>query len=367
MKKRVAIRASGKIICVALLFFLSLTCTSRAQALLQLGTQAPDFSLTELKGSELTLARYEQSKALVLVFWSTWSGKSKDALKRFGEFYQGYRGKGLEVIGVNVDSQIISEKDLEKIRETATAAGVTFPVAADKELKTFRSYDVIAVPSTVVIAGGKIAYELSGLPLIGTEDLFEYLRVTAGEEPRKKVESGYRPRHDAIADTGAARKFVKRQKYDLAYPLFKKAIEKDPRYLVPYLELAKLYALNSRDTEAEEMFLKALNIEPESVVVMSDFGYFLTKTGRTKQALELLEKAVRKNSYTPAHYYYGYALGRDGRIQEALKALEDAQSLNPYEPMLYLLRAEIQETYGALPAAAADYRKHLELVQKTVF
>lgn len=359
--------ASGKIICLALLFFLSLTCMSRAQALLQMGTQAADFSLRNLKGNELTLAQHQRNKALVIVFWSTWSAKSKDALKRFEDFYRNYRDKGFEVIGINADSQTITDKDIEKIRGVADALGISFPIVIDKELNTFRAYDIIALPSTIVVADGKIAYELAGLPLVGTEDLFDHLRVLAGEAPRKKIEPGYKPRHDAIADTGAARKFVKRQKYNLAYPLFKKAIEKDPRYLVPYLELAKLYALDAKDADAEEMFRKALSIEPESMVVMSDFGYFLTKTGRIKQAIEILEKAVQKNSYTPSHYYYGYALGRDGRYNEALKAFDDAQNLNPFDPAMYLLRAEIHESNRTPAAAVADYRKHLELVLKTVY
>lgn len=367
MEKRGAVSAAGKILCLALLFSLFFTCTSTAQALLQTGTQAPDFTLRDIGGKEVGLAPLSKGKGLVIVFWSTWSAKSKDALKRFEDFYRKYRDKGIEIVAINTDSQTITDKDLDRIREVVGGLGISFPVAADKELKTFHNYEIIALPSTVVVAEGKIAYELAGLPLVGTEDLFEFLRVLAGETPKKKIEAGYKPRHDAIADTGAARKFVKRQKYNLAYPLFKKAIEKDPRYLAPYVELAKLYALDSKDAEAEETFKKALGIEPENTVVMSDYGYFLTKTGRVKQALEILDRAVQKNSYTPAHYYYAYALGKDGRFAEALKAFEDAQNLNPFDPMLYLLRAEIHESNRTPAAAAADYRKHLELVQKNVF
>lgn len=335
-----------------------------AQALLQIGSQAHDFTLRNLSGREITLSQLTAKKGVVIIFWSTWSGNSAKALKRFEEFYRIYRDRDIEVIGINVDNQTISATDTVAITKMVQDLGITFPILLDQGLSTFRSYDIIAVPSTVVLSEGKIAYELPGLPLIGTEDLIEYLSVLAGEPPRRKVEAGYRPRHDAIANMNLARGFVKRKKFEQAYPLFRKAIEKDPKYIAPYVEMAKLYATEDKRSEAEETFRKALAIWPENQVVMSEFGYFLTKAGKQKEGIEILEKAVQKNSYTPSHYYYGYALGRSGRFTEAMKAFDEAITLNPYEPLLYLLRAEVYEGKAMLPEAAAGYRKYLEIVLK---
>lgn len=336
----------------------------KAQALLLVGSQAPDFTLRDLGGKEVSLSQFAKGKSVVIVFWSTWSGNSAKALKRFEEYYRRYRDRGVEVIGINVDNQAMSASDIATVTNIAQGLGVTFPVLIDRGLSTFRSYDVIAVPSTVVVTEGKIAYELPGLPLVGTEDLFEYLSVLAGEAPRRKVEEGYKPRHDAIANMNLARGFVKKNKYEQAYPLFRKAIEKDPKYIAPYVELARLYAVEDKRAEAEEIFGKALAAEPENQVVMSEFGYFLAKTGKMREGTALLEKAVKKNSYTPAYYYYGYALGRDGKYVEAFNAFDEALKLNPYEPKLYLLRAEVYEGRKMSAEAAADYRKYLELVLK---
>ncbi|MCL4493117.1 MAG: redoxin domain-containing protein [Nitrospirae bacterium] len=346
---------------VTVVFF---TCTATAQALLQVGTQAPEFSLKDIEGKEASLSQYSKSRGVALLFWSTWSANSPKALKKFEAFYRKYKDRGIQVIAINADNQALSNEDVEKLKKLVKDLDLTFPILLDRGLKTFHEYSTIALPSTVIISEGKIAYELAGLPLVGTEDMFDFLLVMAGEPPRKKFEPKYRPRHDAIADAGLARGFVKKKKYEMAYPLFLKAIEKDPQFTLPYIELAKLYETEGRNAEAEGILKKALSTGPENVVAASELGYLLAKTGRLQEATEILGKAAKVNSYTPAHYYLAYALGMGGRLKESLSAFEQALSLNPFEPTTYMLRAEVYEKHKMMKESASDYRKALELILK---
>jgi len=343
----------------------SFTYTAKAQALLQAGMKAPDFSLKDIKGEEITLSQYSGTKAVVIIFWSTWSANSPKALRRFEEFYKKYRTRGLEVVSINVDKQAFSDEDLKNIKRAVKDLAITFPVLIDRGLKIFHSYGVIALPSTVVVSEGRITYELPGLPLVGTEDMFDYLLVLAGEAPRRGANPEYQPRYDAVADTNLAGEFMKKKIYLMAYSLFKKAIEKDSKYMPPYLELARLYELEGKEAEAEETLRKALSVRPGNVVVMSELGYLLSKTGRTKEALEILGRAVNKDSYTPAYYYLAYALSKEGRMEEALNAFDKAIALNPYEPKIYLLRGEVYENNKMLKEAASDYGKALGLLLNT--
>ncbi|MEW6715774.1 MAG: tetratricopeptide repeat protein, partial [Nitrospirota bacterium] len=41
------------------------------------------------------------------------------------------------------------------------------------------------------------------------------------------------------------------------------------------------------NSEAEESLTNALSMEPENVVIMSELGYFYSKTGKTKEALDI--------------------------------------------------------------------------------
>jgi tetratricopeptide (TPR) repeat protein len=349
------------ITCVLIAFF-SFSPVAMAQALLQIGAQAPEFTLNDISGREVSLSGFSAKKAVIIVFWSTWSSKSAAALKRFEEFQRKYGEKGIQVIGINTENQHISGEDIEKVKKTVAEMGISFPVLFDRELKTFHDYSCIALPSTVVLSEGKIVYELPGLPLVKTEDMFDYLLALAGEQPKKKVEPGYKPRHDAIADTNLGRGFVKKKMYAMAYPFFRKAIEKDPKYMLPYVELARLHEADGNTEEAEKTLKDALAIEPLNVAVMSELGYLLSRTGKVEESIEVLDKAAKMNSYTPSHYYLAYALGKKGRTAEALAAFEEALSLNPFEKDIYLLRGEIFEAGGMFEKAAADYRKALELM-----
>lgn len=344
----------------ALTFFLAYSVS--AQALLQTGSQAPSFSLQDLEGGTVSLSDHAQKKAVVILFWSTWSANSGKALKRFEDFHRKYRDKGIQILGINTDNQTLSPEDVVQIKAVVRGLGITFPSLLDRGLATFRAYGTIALPSTVVITGGRISYELPGLPLVATEDMFDYLSVLAGDPPRKKMEKMYEPVHAAIADTNLARGFVRKKMSVMAYPLFRKAIEKDPKYILPYVELAKLLEAEGNAQEAVETLNKALSVSPDSVVVMSELGYLLVKTGKLKEAVDILGKAAAKNSYTPSHYYYAYALGKDGNMKEALPSFEAALSLNPFEPSIFLLRAELYENGAMLKEASADYKKALALM-----
>lgn len=361
MRMKFGLTAAG---IFAALIIASFSCTATAQALLQVGAEAPGFSLTDIDGKPASLASYGQKKTVVIVFWATWSAHSAKALKRFEEFSRKYGERGVQVVGINVDNQTISEADQEKIKKFVKELGITYPILLDRGLNTFHTYEVMAIPSTTVVSSGKIMYTMPGLPLVGTEDMFEYLQVLAGDPPRKKTAPQYEPLHDAVATAGLARGFVKKNQRDMAYPLYQKAIEKDPKFMLPYVELAKLYEIEGKNAEAEGILKKALSVDPEQAVVMAELGYLQARAGRVREALDLLDKAVKRDSYPPAQYYRAYALGKSGQLKEALGAFDEAAALNPYDAALYQVRAEIYEQNKMVKEAASDYRKALELILK---
>ncbi|MBI5026765.1 MAG: redoxin domain-containing protein [Nitrospirae bacterium] len=335
----------------------------KAEALLQTGIKPPEFSLKDINGRDVSLSQYTGKKAVAVVFWATWSANSPKALRRFEEFYRKYKDKGIQVIGINADNQTISNDDLENIKKVVKELGVTFPVLVDKGLTTFRSYDVIALPSTVVISEGRITYEMPGFPLVGTEDMFDYILSLAGEARAVKVKMGYQPEYKAIAQINLGREFIKEKMFSMAYSAFNKAIGIDPKFILPYVELSKLYVSEGKMSEAEQSLKKALTVEPDNVVVLSELGFLTAKANKYKEAAELLKKALKKApAYTPALYYLGYVLGKDGKLKEATASFEEAKGLNPKEYRIYYLSAEVYEGRGMLKEASENYRKALELL-----
>ena len=189
--------------------------------------------------------------------------------------------------------------------------------------------------------------------------------VLAGEPPRTKVEAKYRPKHKAVANANLARKFAKKKNMSQkAYPLFKKAIKKDPRYMPSYIGLAMLYEANGKSKDAEAILREALSIEPENQIVLGELGFLLAKNDRTKEAIDILSKVVQSELFPPAQYYFAYALGKDGQLENSLASFDKAVENNPFEYTIYLLRADIFESNNMLKEASADYKKALQLILK---
>jgi Tfp pilus assembly protein PilF/thiol-disulfide isomerase/thioredoxin len=346
-------------------FVFCYTGTAATQALHLVGQKPSGFSLKDLNGKSIALSDYSDKTAVVLLFWSTWSRKSKDALTRFNEYHQKYKDKGIQVIGINADNQYITDKDINEIKTLIGELGISYPIVLDNELETFHSYGIIALPSTMVISENKITYALPSFPLVGTEEMFDYLLVLAGEPPRKKGKTKYIPKNNAIATVNLAIKLARRESMSQkVYSLFKKAIKKDPHYMRSYIELAMLYEANGKIKEAEAILREALTIEPENKIVMSELGFLLAKNDRAKEAIDILSKAVQSESFPPAHFYFAYALGKDGQLDKSLALFERAVELNPFEYKIYELRADTFESNNLLKEASADYKRAMQIILK---
>ena len=103
--------------------------------MLEIGTQAPDFTLPDQNGEMRSLSDYRGSK-VVLYFYprDMTSGCTKQACA-FGELYPQFREAGAEVVGVSKDSVASHKKFEEKY-------GLPFTLLSDTEKIAIQAYDV---------------------------------------------------------------------------------------------------------------------------------------------------------------------------------------------------------------------------------
>ena len=110
---------------------------------LEVGQRAPDFELAGPQGV-VRLADYK-GKTVYLDFWASWCAPCKQSFPWMNEMQARYKDSGLRILGINVDQKPVDAKTfLERL-----PAG--FDLAFDATGKTPRSYEVKAMPTSVLI------------------------------------------------------------------------------------------------------------------------------------------------------------------------------------------------------------------------
>ncbi len=134
---------SGNRLCLLLVCFLSFAVVTQVDAASVKG-QAPNFTLKSLGGKNLKLS--EMAGNVVLInFWASWCGPCREEMPLLNDLHKKYEPLGFTVLGVNV------EEDARNARGFLKNFPVDFPVLLDSKNQVSKKYNVIAMPTTVVV------------------------------------------------------------------------------------------------------------------------------------------------------------------------------------------------------------------------
>ena len=127
---------------------------------------APDFTLKSLQGTNLKLSEMA-GNVVLLNFWASWCGPCRQEMPLLNDLHNKYEALGFSVIGVNV------EQETELARSFIANSPVDFPILLDSTNKVSQLYDVIAMPTTVLIdRDGKMRYLHKGYQA-GDEKIYQ--------------------------------------------------------------------------------------------------------------------------------------------------------------------------------------------------
>lgn len=82
-----------------------------ATAATKVGDVAPDFARADLAGRQVRLADY-RGKLVLLNFWATWCAPCRKEMPLFSKWQRDYGAQGLQVVGVSMDDDVASVKQL---------------------------------------------------------------------------------------------------------------------------------------------------------------------------------------------------------------------------------------------------------------
>ncbi|KHF38815.1 TlpA disulfide reductase family protein [Halalkalibacter okhensis] len=125
----------------------------------QVGQEALPFELTTLSGEEIALGDY-LGKPVVVNFFATWCHPCQEEMPIILEMEKRLKEKGAVFLAINMTSQ---ERSKEEIRPFLQHYRATFDPLLDVEGEVMKKYQIIGIPTTIVIdEQGMIVQRING-------------------------------------------------------------------------------------------------------------------------------------------------------------------------------------------------------------
>jgi peroxiredoxin len=156
-----------------------------------IGSTVADFKLPDVKGVERQLASVRGAKGTVLIFISVQCPVSNAYNARMEKLAQDYKGRGINVVGINSNSTESSDA----IAEHALEKGFSFPVLKDNGNKIADRLGALVTPeayfldaSNKLVYRGRIDNSRNG-DAITSNDLRDALDAALAGKPIAKTEA----------------------------------------------------------------------------------------------------------------------------------------------------------------------------------
>ncbi len=127
------------------------------QYIIDIGEEAPDFTLEDLEGNEVSLKDY-RGKIVLVNFWATWCPPCRKEMPDLDKIYLENKDDDFVVLAVNGGE---AAKDVKKFIDDN---GYSFPVLLDKDVSVGMNYNVAFIPTSFMVnKEGKISAIKSGI------------------------------------------------------------------------------------------------------------------------------------------------------------------------------------------------------------
>jgi len=119
---------------------------------------APDFTLQDLSGKEISLSDYE-GKSVILFFWTTWCPHCRRALSTFNTEYKDLIASDIELLAIDIG------EPRPRVENFISGYSIGYPMLLDFDGSTASRYGVVGIPSVILVSReGKIVSVSNSLP-----------------------------------------------------------------------------------------------------------------------------------------------------------------------------------------------------------
>jgi peroxiredoxin len=160
-----------------LLVFLSLVLSSYSLKAIEIGNQAPDFTLPSLteEARKIQFAHYE-GLVIYIDFWASWCAPCARSFPELNKIYEEYQPYGFEVIAIGLD------ENKQDALQFLTQHPVQFIRVHDQKSSVAEQYKILGMPAGYLIgADGNVKKIFLGLLKEGDQQmLVESIRKELG-------------------------------------------------------------------------------------------------------------------------------------------------------------------------------------------
>ena len=158
-----------------MLLILTLVAVGTATAAGLTGAPAPDFTLKSANGDNLKLSEF-RGQVVMINFWASWCAPCRQEMPLLDEMYRRYQGLGFALLGVNV------EEDSDAAKALLREIPVSFPILFDTKNTVSRTYNLVAMPSSVFVdRNGTVRYVHHGYKSGDEREYEQQLRALVRE------------------------------------------------------------------------------------------------------------------------------------------------------------------------------------------
>lgn len=150
-------RAGVPALVLAVLLAVLLATAPDAGAAVRIGDLLPPITLDRMGGVPARIPEHFRGKVLVLHFWQMGCSSCRLDMPAMDGLYRRYRGKGLEILAVNVG------QGRKEVKAYAANLGVSYPILVDPEGRSASLLDVNDIPRTYIVdRSGVVKYRILG-------------------------------------------------------------------------------------------------------------------------------------------------------------------------------------------------------------
>jgi tetratricopeptide (TPR) repeat protein len=288
------------------------------------GRMTTNFILKDLAGRELALKDF-RGKIVVLVFGELYHQNTLKAIEVLKEILSekvSYR-ESVEVFFI-----ITEEKHPEEHLEVKGGLEIPFPVLLDNHRKVYAQYEIIAIPTTLVIdRTGKIVASLPSYTIAYYDQMDVELGFLLGEVNKEELESVLNPKAVEKTLNGETERYLflaeslrNRGFYENAMNSYQKVLEKYPANTEAHLGMGTIYLDKEEVENAEKEFQLVLQQNPDNPAALKGMAQVNLSRGNIEEAEKLLQK-ILSSDYIDEDIFYimGELYEKKGNLKKAIE------------------------------------------------